>query len=125
MLTSTSYDHNDTITVIVGEEEKHFTVHKDTICVKSKFFRAACSDHWLEGQQKVVRLTGARSVQAFQTYMDWTYTNELVVENLTTRTRHGDHDYIIELYLLGDILEDVKIRNRSLQLLDREITTTG
>jgi hypothetical protein len=97
-------------------------VHKDVICVKSKFFRAACSDGWQEGQEKVVRLPEARSIQAFQMYMDWTYTNDLVLEDEASGT--GD-DYIvnglIELYLLGDVLNDVRLRNKALRSITAEM----
>lgn len=63
ILTPASYDYDSLITVLVGAGEERFTVHKDVICVKSKFFRAACSDRWQEGQEKVVRLPEARSIQ--------------------------------------------------------------
>lgn len=38
-----SYNYNDTISVLVGSEERSFVVHKDVVCASSKFFRTACS----------------------------------------------------------------------------------
>jgi hypothetical protein len=43
-LTLTSDNQSEVITILVGAEEHRFTAHKDVICDKSKFFRAACSD---------------------------------------------------------------------------------
>lgn len=114
-----SYDYDSMITVLVGAAEQRFTVHKDVICVKSKFFRNACSKRWPEGEEKIVRLPKARSTRAFQIYMDWTYTNELVIDNVdrpTAGTRLVDN--LIEIYLLGDVLDDVKLRNKALELLN-------
>jgi len=118
VLTSSSVepDYDDTILILVGEEEKRFTVHKDVICVKSKFFRVACSNRWQEGQKKVMRLPQIRSIQAFQKSMNWTYTMKLnpgLPSDVTTC-----YEYLIELYILGDILDDMKLRNRTLHLLN-------
>jgi hypothetical protein len=123
-LTSASgdYDYDDTIAVLVGKGAKRFTVHKDIICAKSKFFRAACSSRWQEGQEKVIRLPEARSVQAFQTYMDWTHTNELIINKAAPATNKDIvNAELIDLYLLGDVLDDVKLRNKTLRLLATEI----
>lgn len=114
-----SYDYDSMVTVLFGAAEQRFTVHKDVICVKSKFFRNACSKRWPEGEEKIVRLPKARSTRAFQIYMDWTYTNELVIDNVdrpTAGTRLVDK--VIEIYLLGDVLDDVKLRNKALELLN-------
>jgi len=120
MLTSASYDYDSTITVFVGAGEKRFTVHRDVICVKSKFFRAACSDRWLEGQQKIVRLPEAHSTKAFQLYVDWTYTNELNLDRTTLEA--GDVvNSLVQLHLLGDVLDDVKLRNKTLRLMTVEV----
>lgn len=121
-LTFHSHDYNDTITVLVGDKEKRFTVHKDVICVKSKFFRAACSKRWREGQEKIVRLPEVRSASIFQLYMDWTYGNEsgLFKETYfdsTTLAASDVVDRLIGLYLLGDVLDDVKLRNYTLRLM--------
>jgi hypothetical protein len=51
------YDYDDIIIVLVGEEKIKFSVYKDIICEKSKFFNTACApDRWLEGKEKTVSL---------------------------------------------------------------------
>lgn len=92
------------------------------ICAKSEFFRAACSTCWLEGREKVVRLPEV-DPDIFKTYLDWTYTDVLVVETapkspaVKTKTSRG----IVDMYLLGDVLNDVKLRNRAMQLLSSHV----
>jgi hypothetical protein len=122
MLISASYNYDDIITVLVGSEEHRFRVHKDVICAKSKFFRAACSDRWLEGQEKIVRLPEARSKLAFQMYVDWTYIDELDIDRGMSRTAQSRFmSKLIELYLIGDVLDDLKLRNKTLGLLNAQI----
>jgi hypothetical protein len=48
------------VTVLVGKEEKRFTLHQDAVCANSKFFKAACSKRWREGQERTVRLPEAQ-----------------------------------------------------------------
>jgi hypothetical protein len=77
---SFEYDHNDIITVLVGENEEKFTAHKDSICERSKCFGAACAtDRWLEGREKVVPLPYLQPA-AFKTYLHWMLTGELLSE---------------------------------------------
>jgi hypothetical protein len=91
------------------------------ICVKSKFFRAACSERWKdskEGQEKVVRLPEVEP-EVFQRYVDWTYRDALVAD-----TAIGDAVTIsLKLYLLGDLLDDVRLRNKTTKALMRHVTT--
>ncbi|KAK6329828.1 hypothetical protein TWF730_006124 [Orbilia blumenaviensis] len=53
-----SYTNTDPdLTIIVGQEQKKFQVHKDLFISKSKFFKAACSNsHFREGVENLVRL---------------------------------------------------------------------
>jgi hypothetical protein len=116
------YDYYDIIAVLVGPEEHRFRVHKDVICAKSKFFRAACSSCWREGQEKVVRLPNARSEQSFQTYIYWIYASDVVVDEITSsEVEEKVVSDLIELFLLGDVLDDVKLRNEVIQLLTTHI----
>jgi hypothetical protein len=99
-------------------------VRKDVICSKSEFFRAACSTRWLEGQEKVVRLPEVK-LELFQVYIDWTYTNTLIfgaVVKLTTSNKPSCRG-LVDMYLLGDVLDDVKLRNKAMQLLSTHATT--
>jgi hypothetical protein len=117
---STISNFKNIITVLVGPDERGFILHQDLVCTKSKFFRAACSKQWLEGQEKVVRLPEAK-VAAFQMFCHWVY-----FDDIAKPTRTGTSDEIdvnveqkslVELYLLGDTLDDVSLRNRTKSML--------
>lgn len=111
-----SCDYDNVITILVGLEEHRFIAHKDVICLKSKFFRAAFSDRWREGQAKVVRLPEVRSAEHFQMYMDWAYNNGKIIDEPDPSTDIISD--LIEIFILGDVLQDVKLRNEILRLLN-------
>ena len=51
-------------------------------------------------------------------YMDWTYTNDSVLDNTALGVQG---DYIVQLHLLGDVLDDVKLRSKTLLSLTEEL----
>jgi hypothetical protein len=75
--------YSNTITVLVGAERKPFMVHKDKICAKSKFFRAACSEAyepWAAMDEKIVRLV-EESPEHFEAYVKWIYISQVHISN--------------------------------------------
>lgn len=88
-------------------------VYPDIICEKSKFFRAACSERWSEGQNKIVRLP-EQEPSTFQSYLDWVYSGQVTVDKKSIHSTLFD---LIDLYLLGDFLDDVKLRNKCTKAL--------
>lgn len=119
---SYEHDYNDVISVLVGQKEQPFTVHKDLMCAKSKFFAAACSERWMDGKSKVVRLPESEA-QVFQIYMAWLFTGNAAVEgikNTITEDEFSDANEqhtLIELYLLAQYLDDIKLRNQRVSVL--------
>lgn len=112
ILTFPSHDYTKTIKVLIGPEEQIFIIHTDIVCAKSRFFKAACSDRWKEGQEECVRLPNVEP-ETFQCYVDWMYGGIFVAEGpggsavkMSTR-----------LYVLGDILDDTRLRNTALTAL--------
>jgi len=104
------------VTVLVGTEEERFVLHQDAVCAKSKFFKAACSKQWLEGQERIVRLPEADAA-IFQVYCNWIYSSELQEPTCTapsdTADKNAERESLIKLYLLGDSLDDVALRNQT------------
>lgn len=96
--------------MLIGSKEQLFIVHKDAVCAKSKFFKAACSSPWKEGQENIVRLP-EEDPSTFQCYVDWVYGGKFVatVDNQVSMSA--------KLHVLGDILDDVKLRNVALKAL--------
>lgn len=67
-------DSSDTITVLAGQDEKPFTVHKNVLCKNAPYFNAASSDQWQrDGEEGVARLTSVDE-ETFQMYVHWAYT---------------------------------------------------
>lgn len=89
------------------------------ICSKSKFLQAACFEGWPEGQEKVVRLPDVHSKKAFQMYMNWAYTNELDVD--TTAPNYIPFIEFIELYHLGEVMDDGRLRSTTIRALSEHI----
>lgn len=99
--------------MLVGAGEQLFAVHKDVICAKSGHFKAACSGWKKGGGEITVHLPGVQGY-VFQHYVDWVYGNTLVA----TSTVDGNVEMAIKLHLLGGVLDDVKLRNRTVKALN-------
>jgi hypothetical protein len=112
---SSSPDYSDTLTVLVGRRKQKFVCHKDKLSARSKFFKAACSKKWKEGKQEVLRLPEIKP-DTFQLYTDWAYNNVVPPADPSTRP-------LIELYLIGDFLDDVRLRNTTMELLVESVKT--
>jgi hypothetical protein len=112
-----SYNYNNTIRILVGSEERPFIVHADLICIKSKFFLAACSERWSKGEEKIIHLPEVKP-ETFQRYVDWTYGDAIVAEP----GLDASIDMTVDMYLLGDVLDDVRLRNKTTKALLRHIT---
>lgn len=52
-------------------------------------------------------------MRAFEGYINWAYSDTLVAESTVSR----NIDMMIDLYLLGDKLDDIKLRNKTLKAL--------
>lgn len=117
---STIDEYDNMITVLAGKEEKRFILHQTAVCAKSKFFKAACSKKWREGQERIVRLPEA-GVATFKTYCDWVYSGDVAKDTCTSKSAKSDQCAAqassVGLYLLGDILDDVQLRNKVVPML--------
>lgn len=100
------------IVVLVSVTEQRFTVHKDIICTKPKFFTAACRKSWPEGRVKVVRLPEVEPT-TFQLYLDWVYSDNIATES---NGLPESHKPLVKLYLLGNYLGDMQCRNETMKV---------
>ena len=92
------------------------------ICATSKFFRAACSTRWLKEGERVVRLPDVQPPD-FQVYVHWSYTGNLVIEDDATKSDRGLN--LARMYIIGDVLDDVKLRNSAMRLLNALVIAQG
>ena len=97
--------------MLVGPKEERFILHHDAVCARSKFFKAACSKQWREGQERLVRLPEVDPV-VFKTYCGWVYSGDLAKPFCTSESevkdRIAEQKHFIDLYLLGDSLRTHK-----------------
>jgi hypothetical protein len=106
-------DYNSTVSVFAGEEEQQFTIHKNKICAKSKFFRDACLTPGTEGELKPIKLPMILA-RDFQIYFDWIYTSQIQLECEDARQKQ---DIYVAIYTLGDMLGDYQLRNAAIERL--------
>jgi hypothetical protein len=81
------------------------------VCSTSKFFKAACSASWKEGQEGIVRLPTTKP-SVFEMYVDWIYFSEIASK--VTGTLTGP---LFDLFLLGDMVDDRDVRNKVMDAL--------
>lgn len=120
--TTHSQNFEDTIKVVVGpaRKEQRFTIHKNLICASSKFFQAACSKRWAEGRAKEVHLDEVKT-ETFRAYIVWVYAGKITAN----KSKQSDPEEAaldefaetVDLYLLGEYLNDLGLRNAAMRAL--------
>jgi hypothetical protein len=107
--------------VLVGPDEVAFTVHENFICAKPKFFQAACRKEWSKGAQKLIRLPEVEP-GVFRSYLNWVYTGDLAVDSTKddpVNPKNTKYSNFLKLYVLGDTLDDLSLRNSTTEILVR------
>jgi len=114
--------------VLVGPKETRFSIHQEAICDKSKFFKAACSKRWIEGQEKLLRLPEAKP-GVFRRYSNWIYSGLIsgmrCTQTSSIEDKTSEHVSLINLYLLGDSLDDIQLRNTAIQELSKHLDASN
>ncbi|KAK3703248.1 hypothetical protein LTR37_014588 [Vermiconidia calcicola] len=112
--------YGDTVAVYVGAEKRLFTLHESVVLEHSKFFRAALTKGFKEGQSRLIHLPEIET-PAFEAYIQWMYSHEIVInecesveEASKTRKQYSE---LIELYVVGDRLENTNLRNEVMTAL--------
>lgn len=108
-------DYSENITVLVGPEEKAYILHTSVLTAQSTFFRAAVEGGFKESKEKVIRLPEI-DTESWSTYLQWIYSNEVVVLNPEEIDNDGygvkRRNRLITLYLLADAVDDLTLRNK-------------
>ena len=102
-----------TFIAVVGEKQKEFTLYTDVACRSSKFFQAALSKGWKESLQNRVTLREITTIH-FQACLQWLSTNDPSHLEAISRGR------AVDLYILGDYLDDSAFRTAMLKTFVRE-----
>jgi hypothetical protein len=121
---TSTYDKDDTITLIVGPEKHEMTAYGGYLS-KSQFFQAALKKEWTEGQTRTIKLLEEKPAVVAQ-YLDF-----VLNEGLPTRFTKNDYregavyDLLGELYGLGERILDSPLRNAIIHEIVRFTTVGG
>lgn len=109
-------------------------LHKNIVCDTSDFFRVTCKGSWREAADKIVRLREVEE-EAFRVYLGWLFTSKIDIrQDLASNTYTKDiasddldklYDILIEVYVLGDMLQDASFRNAITDKVLNVIKCTG
>lgn len=116
---ATAYDFSpdDTVTLVVGAEQKRMLVHSAYLTRDSDFFKAALKKEWVEGETRVIKLP-EEDPETMAHYMTFVYHRKLPFEGITPRK---GEDYsarwwiLVDLYVCGEVflhrvIQDAVIR---------------
>lgn len=78
-------------------------------------FKAACSEHWTEGQEKVVRLPDT-TPKLFGIFTHWAYSKELVFDDVEEEDHPRAKD-LGSVWGLANFLQAPALRNRVIDRL--------
>lgn len=93
-------------------------MHKDFLVAKSKFFAAACSQRWSKGNG-TIHLPEV-SPDLFRVYLGWVYSHTVECDHAMADddwAHINEQAKFCELYLLADALDDIKLRNKTMEIM--------
>ncbi|KAM0712238.1 hypothetical protein Q7P37_011332 [Cladosporium fusiforme] len=101
-------------TLVVGMEEKEYSVHEGVLCKSSPFFHSATRKEWKEGQERrVVLPDDAPSI--VDLYLQWLYTDKILSRKLPEEneqsTERGTRNTVENSLLIGGFVFGEKIQD--------------
>ena len=91
------------MTLLVGEDQVKFEVHKQLLCKTSGFFKACLGKHFVEGPSNQIELPEDKPAPV-RLYIEWIYTHKIVFRDLTAAG-------VVELYQFVDRVSSPKYHN--------------
>ena len=96
MLIFESSRFGKTLTLIIGPEAKHFTVHADRLTSMSEYFRVALKGDWQEAKNDTFTMS-EENASVFGFFLEWLYDPHLRYNGANDSFR-----FLVEAYLLGE-----------------------
>ena len=126
---SRAFVGSEAVTILVGEEQKKFFVHKKLICHYSGFFRGALEGNFAEAEDNVVELEDDHP-DLFALFVTWLYTKHI---NLTINASEAQiplppavsenySEVAVRLWVLADKLQARRFGNAVISELYRMLT---
>jgi len=98
------FDFTETIVICAGEEQKEYLVHTNVLTTSSsKLLNRMLSNDWRETREKRLRLPETQP-GVLEVYLHWMYTGNII---LGPEPADASTECQVELYLLGDYLDDM------------------
>ncbi|KAK6005766.1 hypothetical protein QM012_007408 [Aureobasidium pullulans] len=96
-----------TVTLVVGNQEKAYILHKDLLCFYSDYFRAAFDGPFREAAERKLRLPDVEE-SVFERVQLWLYTRNLQLPTDETEI----FEILIDLWIFGDQHQIPLLQNR-------------
>lgn len=124
-LQNTSFETKETITFLVGSEQRSFSVHKSLMYKHSRHIKAAIESSFAENEQQSFSLPD-HNCKTFASFVEWVYKGKVKLPE----TKHRDDDEtpvdeegddfwwaLGRLYILADYLEAHKLKKRLVNMV--------
>ena len=119
----------DQITILAGEEETPFLIHREKICACSPVIRNACTGSWIEARERTVWLPDISS-KYFSRYAEWVYTKRITSTQFEHWAEKGipkawklksrQLHYYCEFWVHADYLGDGALKNAIMEILSNK-----
>ena len=105
--------------VYVGDDQRPFQIHKQFLCSKSTYFKAAFGGSFKEATEKKLHLLD-EDPNIFQFYAAWIYSPNLEIRGNTDE--EFDVNLCCRLYILADKLGSEDLQNTVMDVMHKHIT---
>jgi hypothetical protein len=109
-----------TVTLIVGQEKKAYTLHKDLLCFYSDYFRAAFNGSFKEATERKLELPNIEP-SLFEVFQVWLYTRDLQGPPENFRR----YQFLADLWALGDQYQIPLLQNQIMDKIFAKSEETG
>lgn len=108
--TTSTYDKNDTITLLVGPQEHEMMAYGSYIS-RSDFFRVALKKEWTEGRTRTIKLP-EEEPEIVEQYLDYVLGKGLPTDSTKMDPREGEvYAILTMLFAFGERVLDSRLRN--------------
>lgn len=109
--------------MVVGSEEKAFSVHENLIRASSIFFDKALSGNWKESHERVIKLPEDEP-EVFAIYVHWLYFRTFAVfRGKPDALESVDHLRLAKAFVLGDKLLDQEVQDAVMDAFVESMST--
>lgn len=102
------------VTVLVGPDEKSYSLHKGLLCKHSSYFRAALTGSFVEATTQTVRLD-EEDPAIFDLFVTWLYTQCIIPNDMSSKD--VDWQILAEQYVFAERRSSPSFKNAIIDTL--------